>query len=216
MDLFIVLTTFAVILPAELPDKTMVATLVLATRFRPIPVWIGVVAAFFVQCLVAVVAGGLLTLLPRRPLLAATAVLFATGSYVLLRGAGQAAEEEAEEEEEYEKEVARRETELARRGPRGDIRAAVTSFLVLFAAEWGDLSQLLTAGLVVRHGRPLSVFIGAWLALACIAALAVLAGRTLLKWIPLETVRRAAGVLFGLLAAITAAEAAGLNLPGPV
>lgn len=208
MDIVVLLSTFIVILPAELPDKTMVATLVLATRYRPLPVWIGVVAAFFTQCLVAVAAGGLLTLLPRRPLLMVTAILFATGSYIMLRGAGQAAEEEAEEEEEYEKEV-------ARRAPADGVRAAVTSFLVLFAAEWGDLSQLLTAGLVVRHGRPVSVFVGAWLALASVAGIAVLAGRTLLKRVPLDMVRRTAGTLFGILAVITAVEAAGLALPGP-
>ena len=216
MDLFAFLSTFAVIFPAELPDKTMVATLVLATRFRPLPVWIGVVGAFFVQCLVAVGAGGLLTLLPRRPLLGFTAALFATGSYLLLRGAARATEEEAEEEEEYEKQVARRETEMADRGARGDVRVVAMSFIVLFAAEWGDLSQILTAGLVVRHGQPLSVFFGAWLALASVAALAVMTGRTLLKRVPLDTVRRVAGVLFGILAVITATEAAGLNLPGPL
>jgi Ca2+/H+ antiporter, TMEM165/GDT1 family len=208
MDIAVLLSTFIVILPAELPDKTMVATLVLATRFRPLPVWVGVVAAFFVQCLVAVAAGGLLTLLPRQPLLGVTAVLFAIGSYILLRGAGRAAEEEAEEEEEYEKEV-------ARRAHADGVQAAVTSFLVLFAAEWGDLSQLLTAGLVVRHGQPLSVFLGAWLALASIAALAIVVGRTLLKWVPLDLVQRVAGILFAFLAALTALEAAGLQLPGP-
>lgn len=209
MDVVVLLSTFIVILPAELPDKTMVATLVLATRFRPLPVWVGVVAAFFVQCLVAVAAGGLLTLLPRQPLLGVTAVLFAIGSYILLRGAGRAAEEEAEEEEEYEKEV-------AHRAHADGVQVAVTSFLVLFAAEWGDLSQLLTAGLVVRHGQPLSVFLGAWLALATIAALAVVAGRTLLKWVPLDLVQRVAGILFGFLAALTALEATGLQLPGPL
>jgi Ca2+/H+ antiporter, TMEM165/GDT1 family len=209
MDVIVLLSTFIVILPAELPDKTMVATLVLATRFRPLPVWVGVVAAFFVQCLVAVAAGGVLTLLPRRPLLGVTAGLFAIGSYILLRGASRAAEEEAEEEEEYEKEV-------ARRAHADGVQAAVTSFFVLFAAEWGDLSQLLTAGLVVRHGEPLSVFLGAWLALATIAGLAVIAGRALLKWVPLDLVQRVAGILFAFLAAITALEATGLQLPGPL
>jgi hypothetical protein len=68
-----------------------------------------------------VAAGGLLTLLPPRPLLGVTAVLFAIGSYILLRGAGRAAEEEAEEEEDYEKEV-------ARRAHADGVQAAVTSF----------------------------------------------------------------------------------------
>ncbi len=43
------------------------------------------------------------------------------------------------------------------------LRAFTTSFVVLFAAEWGDLSQLLTAGLVAKGNNPVGVFIGSWL-----------------------------------------------------
>ena len=64
MDLAVAATAFALIFPVELPDKTFVASLVLATRYRPLPVWIGVSAAFFVQTVVAVTAGSLLSLLP--------------------------------------------------------------------------------------------------------------------------------------------------------
>jgi putative Ca2+/H+ antiporter (TMEM165/GDT1 family) len=72
IDLAIVLTTFALIFPAELPDKTFIATLVLATRFRHLWVWLGVISAFFVQVLIAVTAGGLLALAPQRLVLAIT------------------------------------------------------------------------------------------------------------------------------------------------
>lgn len=209
MDLAVVVATFAIILPAELPDKTMVATLVLATRYRALPVWVGVAAAFLVQSLVAVTAGGLLAQLPRRPLLAVTAVLFAIGSAIMWRSAGRAAEEEAEEEEDYGRRVA------ARGAARG-VRAMSTSFLVLFAAEWGDLSQIATAGLVVRYDDPVSVFLGAWIALACIAGLAVIGGRALLAWVPLAIVRRIAGTVFAVLALVTALEAVGAELPGPL
>src|SRR6478672_11753042 len=113
------LAAFVVILPAELPDKTFVATLVLSTRFRPLPVWIGVTAAFGVQCLVAVTLGGFLTLLPRGPVLLFAAVLFAGGAIVMLRSADGAAEDIAEEEREV--------AEVAARAHR---RAVVTSFLV--------------------------------------------------------------------------------------
>ncbi|MQA27405.1 MAG: UPF0016 domain-containing protein [Micromonosporaceae bacterium] len=206
MDVVAAVTAFAVILPAELPDKTMVATLVLATRFRPWPVWLGVVAAFAAQCAVAVTAGGLLTLLPRQPLLAVTALLFAVGAVLLFRGSARAAEHEAEEEREYEQRVAAR--------PASGARTAAISFGVLFAAEWGDLSQLFTAGLVVRTGEPVSVFLGSWLALALVAGLAVVAGRALLRRVSLTVVRRIAGSLLALLAAITAAEALGVHLLG--
>jgi putative Ca2+/H+ antiporter (TMEM165/GDT1 family) len=203
MDLVAALTAFAVILPAELPDKTMVATLVLSTRYRPLPVWLGVAAAFFVQCLVAVAAGGMLSLLPRQPVLAVAAVLFAIGAVVMFRGAGHAAEDEAAEEREYEEKLA------ARGGGAG--RAALVSFGVLFAAEWGDLSQLFTAGLVVRTGEPVSVFLGSWAALIVVAGLAVMLGRTLLRYVSLSVVRRLAGTLLALIAAATAAEALGVG-----
>jgi Ca2+/H+ antiporter, TMEM165/GDT1 family len=204
MDPVAALTTFLVILPAELPDKTMVATLVLSTRFRPLLVWLGVVAAFFVQCLVAVTAGGLLTLLPRRPVLAVTAALFAVGAVLMWRHARHADEEQADEEREYAARAARQ--------ARG-WRVSALSFGVLFAAEWGDLSQLATAGLAAGYREPLSVFLGAWAALGLVAGLAATVGRALLRFVPLGTVRRIAAALFSLAAILTAAEALGVGLP---
>ena len=198
MDPVVAATAFVLIFPAELPDKTFVATLVLATRYPPRAVWLGVVAAFFVQCLLAVTAGHLLSLLPRRPVLAATAVLFAVGATVLLRTAAHADEDEAAEEREFGERVAQR---------GSNRRAALASFGVLFAAEWGDLSQLLTAGLAARYRDPVSVFAGSWLALACVAGVAVLAGRALLARVRLALVRRLAGSLFAVLAVLTAVEA---------
>jgi Ca2+/H+ antiporter, TMEM165/GDT1 family len=198
VDPVVAATAFVLIFPAELPDKTFVATLVLATRFPPRAVWLGVVSAFFLQCLVAVTAGHLLSLLPRRPVLAATATLFAVGATVLLRGAGHAEQDEAAGEREFGRRV-------GSRSAHG--RAALASFGVLFAAEWGDLSQLLTAGLAARYREPVSVFAGSWLALACVAGVAVLAGRALLARVRLSLVRRVAGSLFALLAVYTAVEA---------
>jgi Ca2+/H+ antiporter, TMEM165/GDT1 family len=189
-------TTFVLIFPVELPDKTFVVSLVLATRYRPLAVWLGVAAAFFVQCLVAVVAGGLITLLPRRVVLAAAAVLFAAGAFVLLRGASGA-----------DAEAQNAEDSGGPAGPVSGLRAAATSFGVLFAAEWGDLSQLLTAGLVVRFKDPVSVFVGAWLSLATVAAIAVLAGKTLTRYVSLATIRRTGGVVCAVLAVVSAWEA---------
>ena len=61
--------------------------------------------------------------------------------------------------------------------PAHGFRAVVASFLVLFAAEWGDLSQLLTISLVARYDAPLEVFIGALAALLTVSGLAVVAGQ---------------------------------------
>jgi putative Ca2+/H+ antiporter (TMEM165/GDT1 family) len=195
MNLGTVATAFALIFPVELPDKTFVATLVLATRYRPLLVWIGVSAAFVVQCLVAVVAGGLLSLLPGALVGAVAGALFLVGAVVLWRGAASAdAEEQAEEQE-----VASRTTADVH-----GFKVVATSFGVLFLAEWGDLSQLLTAGLAARYHDPVSVFIGSWLALVTVAGLAAVLGRTLLRFVRLSTIRRVGAVVCLLLACLAA------------
>ena len=196
-DLGVAATTFVAIFPAELPDKTLVATLVLSARYRPLPVWIGVAAAFFVQSLVAVVFGGLLTLLPRLPVLLVVAGLFGAGAWLMFRGASHASEELAEEEREV----------AAAADARGSRRVVLTSFLVLFAAEWGDLSQLLTAGLAGRYSSPFSVFVGSWVALCLVAGIAVVVGNQLARRLPFGLIRRLAGGLFAVLAVITLVQA---------
>ncbi|MCF8528140.1 MAG: TMEM165/GDT1 family protein, partial [Candidatus Nanopelagicales bacterium] len=101
IDVAVIATTFALILPAELPDKTFIATLVLATRFRHLWVWLGVAAAFLVQVLIAVTAGSLLTLLPQRIVLGATFLLFVVGAVIMIKGglASRASELAAQQEE---------------------------------------------------------------------------------------------------------------------
>jgi putative Ca2+/H+ antiporter (TMEM165/GDT1 family) len=195
LDLTVVATAFALIFPVELPDKTFVATLVLATRYRPLLVWIGVSAAFLVQCLVAVVAGGILSLLPSAIVAAVAAALFLIGAVVLWRGAQSADEAESAEEQD----VASKATDEVH-----GFRVVATSFGVLFLAEWGDLSQLLTAGLAARYQDPLSVFTGSWLALVTVAGLAVLLGRTLLRFVRLSTIRRVGAVVCLVLACVAA------------
>jgi putative Ca2+/H+ antiporter (TMEM165/GDT1 family) len=188
------LTAFVLIVPVELPDKTFVATLVLSTRYRPMPVWLGVTAAFGVQCLVAVAAGSLISRLPETPVKLFAALMFLIGGIVLFRGARKADREESEQEEEYEKKVS---------DYRTGWRAAIASFTVLFAAEWGDLSQLMTAGLVAS-GRPgVPVFFGSWLGLAAVAGAAVLLGRWLLKHVRLTVVRYVGSGVCAILAAVT-------------
>jgi putative Ca2+/H+ antiporter (TMEM165/GDT1 family) len=200
MSPIIALTVFALIFPAELPDKTFVATLVLSTKFAPWPVFVGVASAFIVQTTVAVAAGGLVSLLPERPVHAVTAGLFALGAVLMLRSGGEAEEEEREVAE-----------ELADAPPATSFRrAALTSFGVLFAAEWGDLSQVLTASFAAKYGDTVAVFVGAVLALWIVAGLAIIGGRALLRVVPLDWVRRAAAIAFGVIAVITGLEAGGV------
>jgi putative Ca2+/H+ antiporter (TMEM165/GDT1 family) len=87
------------------------------------------------------------------------------------------------------------------------------SFAVLFLAEWGDLSQLLTAGLAARTDEPVSVFVGAWAGLLVVSGLGAALGRALLARVRLGTVRRVGAVVCGLLAVLSALDAAGVNLP---
>lgn len=185
---------FGAILLVELPDKTLVATLVLSTRYRRRPVLAGVASAFAVQCVLAVTAGGLLHLLPHRVLEATVAVLFAVGAVLLFR-------ESVSSEDEQEEAEAPVEVRLPGR------RIFAISFGVLFAAEWGDASQLATAGLVARYGQPVAVGLGAFLALIGVATLAVLVGKVVLRRVPLELVHRAAAVLFAVFALLAGVAA---------
>ncbi|OLB79288.1 MAG: hypothetical protein AUI14_10675 [Actinobacteria bacterium 13_2_20CM_2_71_6] len=119
-------TAFVLVVPVELPDKTFVATLVLATRYPPGPVWIGVTVAFGIQSLVAVLAGRLVSLLPERPVHLVAAGLFAVGAILLARSARRAAIEEREREKEFERKVGY--------GKRSGVQAALASFGLLFVS----------------------------------------------------------------------------------
>ena len=204
MSFAIAVTAFLLIFPIELPDKTFIATLVLATRYKPLPVWLGVSLAFAVQTLIAVTLGGLIGRLPRTPVELFAGLMFVTGGVILIRGASKADAEEAEAEEEFEAKT--------QPGIHG-WRVVGASFLVLFVAEWGDLSQLLTASLVVKYQDPVSVGVGAFVALATVSALGALLGRTLLKRIRLATIRRVGGGLCLLLGAASLLHVANASIP---
>jgi Ca2+/H+ antiporter, TMEM165/GDT1 family len=191
VSLAVAVTVFAVIFPAELPDKTALASLILGSRYRPGYVFAGVAAAFALHVGLAIAAGSLLGLLPRRPLEAAVAALFALGAVLLLRGRHGSDDEHIE---------------LYGSAP-GFWRVAGTSFTVILVAEFGDLTQIATATLAARYHDPASVAVGAVLALWAVAALAIAGGRGLLKLIPLAWIARAAAVIMLVLAGISLAAA---------
>ena len=192
------LTVFAVTFVAELPDKSLFASLVLGTRYRALWVWIGVTAAFAVHVTIAVVAGGLINLLPHRLVLGIVAVLFAAGSIYLLFGSEEDTESEGEEEVE---------AAMAARSGRGARTAILTSFGVIFVGEFGDITQIATANFAARYDDELlAVWLGAFLGLTVVSGLAIVAGRGLLKVVPVTLVRRIAGVALGLLAVLTLVE----------
>jgi Ca2+/H+ antiporter, TMEM165/GDT1 family len=195
VDLAVVAVSFAAIFVVELPDKTFVAALVLATRYRPWAVWVGVGLAFLVQTLIACTVGQVVTFLPHRVVEVVAALIFLVGGIILLREAPKADAGEAETEEEYAAKAT---------SPKTGLAAVGASFLVLFAAEWGDLSQLLTISLVGKYHDALSVFIGAWSALLVVSGLAVVAGRFLLRHMRLSTIHYVGSAVCFLLAAVTA------------
>ena len=197
MDLAVIATTFAAIFIVELPDKTFIAALVLSTRYKPLAVWIGVGLAFGVQTLVAVTVGALATLLPDVLVKSVAMAIFLIGAVVLFRTAPGADAAEKEQEEEF----AAKSVE-----DRSFFKAAVASFLVLFAAEWGDLSQLLTISFVGRFNDHLNVFIGAWSALLVVSGLAVIAGRVLLRYMKLSVLHYIGAGVCLLLAVVSLVE----------
>lgn len=197
MDLAVIALTFAAIFVVELPDKTFIAALVLSTRYRPFMVWIGVGLAFLIQTVIAVTAGHLATLLPEVLIRSVALAIFLIGAIVLFRSAPGAEAEEIEAEEEY----AARATES-----KTGFKAIGASFLVLFAAEWGDLSQLLTISLVAKYEQPISVFVGAWGALLAVSGLAVIAGRVLLRYMKLSLLHYIGAAVCLVLAGVTLYE----------
>ncbi len=201
MDIAVIALTFAAIFVVELPDKTFIATLVLATKYRPLLVWIGVGAAFLVQTTVAVAFGKAISLLPADLVHSIAGVMFLVGAIVLFREARGAHLAEAELEAEEEAEL-----NLPTDKVLSPFRVFLTCFLVLFAAEWGDLSQILTVTLVAKYDEPVSVFIGAWGALLTVSALAALAGKTLMRHLKLSLLQYIGASVCLLLATLTAYE----------
>lgn len=188
-------SVFAVVFVGELPDKTAVACLVLGARYRPVPVLLGVGAAFVLHVLLAVTLGGLLAELPHRPVQLATGLLFLLGALLLLRADPATAAADGE---------ANAASVTAGRGTAG---IAAGAFGVVLVAEFGDVTQILTATLAARYGDPVSVGVGAVLALWSVAALAVFAGRRLLRHLPLRRVQQAAALLLLGLAALAVGAA---------
>jgi Ca2+/H+ antiporter, TMEM165/GDT1 family len=193
LDWYIALISFALIFPVELPDKTFVAALVLSTRYPPLAVWVGVGLAFGVQCVVAVSAGAAVSYLPEWVIHALSTAMFLIGAVLLLIAAPRADNEEHEQEEAFSAKAS-----LDRRG----LRAVVASFLLLFAAEWGDLSQILTLNLVAKYGSPVEVFLGSWIALLAVSGLAVVGGRVLLRYMRLSLLHYIAGGVCLLFAGV--------------
>jgi putative Ca2+/H+ antiporter (TMEM165/GDT1 family) len=182
---------FGVVFLAELPDKTALAGLVLGTRYRASYVFAGVAAAFALHVTLAVAAGSVLTLLPQQIVHALTGVLFLGGAAMLLM-----------KQDEDEEKVRRPENQ-------GFWKVSGAGFMLILVAEFGDLTQIMTANLAARYDDPVSVGLGAVLALWAVAGLGIVGGKALMKRVPLRLITKVAAVLmlglgvWGLYEAVT-------------
>ncbi|WP_369150244.1 TMEM165/GDT1 family protein [Streptomyces sp. R17] len=177
ISLTVTAVVFGVVFLAELPDKTALAGLVLGTRYRASYVFAGVAAAFAVHVALAVAAGSVLTLLPQQLVHAVTGVLFLGGAAMLLL--------KKDEDEE----------EIRKPEDQSFWKVAGAGFMLILVAEFGDLTQIMTANLAARYDDPLSVGLGAVLALWAVAGLGIVGGQALMKRVPLKLITRIAALL---------------------
>ncbi|MFF2039060.1 TMEM165/GDT1 family protein [Kitasatospora sp. NPDC058170] len=193
MSLTVAAITFGIVFLAELPDKTALASLMLGARYRASYVFAGIAAAFALQVGIALVAGHLLSLLPHRWVEGVTGVLFLAGAAMLLFHGGGDEDGHAAKEP----------------SANSFWKVAGASFVVVAIAEFGDLTQIMTANLAAKYADPLAVGLGAWLALCAVAGIAILGGQKLLKHVPMKMIIRfAAGVMilmagFSIFQAVT-------------
>ncbi|MEU8031382.1 TMEM165/GDT1 family protein [Streptomyces sp. NPDC049099] len=180
---------FGVIFLAELPDKTALAGLVLGTRYRASHVFAGVAAAFLLHVVLAVAAGSVLTLLPQRLVHALTGVLFLGGAAMLLLK-----KDDGEEE-------------IRKPADQSFWKVAGTGFMLILVAEFGDLTQIMTANLAARYDDPVSVGLGAVLGLWAVAGLGIVGGKALMKRVPLRLITQIAALLMLALGAWSLYEA---------
>ncbi|MFD8417365.1 TMEM165/GDT1 family protein [Streptomyces sp. NPDC059650] len=180
---------FGVVFLAELPDKTALAGLMLGTRYRASYVFAGVAAAFAVHVALAIAAGSVLTLLPHRLVQAVVGVLFLAGAAMLLL-------KKSDDDE-----------EVKAPADQSFWKVSGAGFMLILVAEFGDLTQIMTANLAARYDNPVSVGIGAVLALWAVAGIGILGGRTLMKYVPLSLITKVAAAVMAALAAFSLYEA---------
>jgi len=182
VSIAIIAAVFPVIFIGELPDKSMFASLVMAARGRPFAVWLGAASAFLIHVVIAITVGvALFEILPQRLLDVLIAIVFGVSAFLAFA-------------------AARPTPHVAPVVPPDPGRVVATAFGVIFLAEWGDLTQVLTANLAARYHAPLSVAAGATLALWAVAGLAVIGGHGLLSRLPTRPLRLLTGSVLALLA----------------
>jgi Ca2+/H+ antiporter, TMEM165/GDT1 family len=180
--------TFFAIFLAELPDKTMFATLLLSSHFkRKLPVWLGVTIGYTTHVVIAVLFGSALTRLPEKPIQFVVGILFCVGGVMTWRSGGDDGDTESGKWS----------------ASLSNARVVWTAASVILVAEFADLTQLATAGFAARFNDPIAVGVGAALALSSVSGLAVLAGTWLQRRVQLRVIQRVAAILFVMIGVST-------------
>jgi putative Ca2+/H+ antiporter (TMEM165/GDT1 family) len=172
-------TSFALIAAAEIGDKSQLVCMTLASRHRPMPVFLGALTAFILLNTLAVVFGvAIANWLPEYIVATTVALLFAAFGIHSLR---------VEMEDEN--------ADVKEKSGRGIF---FTTFLLITVAEFGDKTQLAVVGLS-STALPAAVWLGSTVALASTSALGILAGRTILQKVPLLLLHKISGTIFLML-----------------
>ncbi|GAB4269140.1 MAG: TMEM165/GDT1 family protein [Methylomicrobium sp.] len=181
------LTAFTLIVAAEIGDKSQLVCMTLAARHRAFPIILGAVVAFGLLNTLAVVFGAAIAnWLPSYIVAATVSALFALFGIHALR---------VDDEEEDE--------DIKEKSGHGIF---FTTFVLITFAEFGDKTQLAVVGLS-STAQPAAVWLGATSALALTSALGVLAGKTVMKKIPLALLHKLSGLIFLALSALAAYKA---------
>jgi putative Ca2+/H+ antiporter (TMEM165/GDT1 family) len=179
-------STFGLIFVAELPDKTAFATLLMATQGNPRSIFAGVAAAFLVQSAIAVCFGSFFTKLPPEWIHLGAGILFLLFAFMAWRR-NLDADHDTETSATHASGVSKTETFW---------QTASKSFVVIFIAEWGDLTQLASASLTAKYQAPLIIFSASTLALWTVTAIAIVLGNRLQKSLNTQLLTRLAAIAF--------------------
>lgn len=167
---------FVFIFLAALPGRTTFLMLIMAARWSAWQAFIGAALAFGIQSVISVALGSLFSLLTTAAIQSVVALLFIYFSIRFWHDS-------------------RKQVTLKSSSTSTQIRS---SFLLVFAAEWGDVSQLAIASFSAKNHEPFTVWISATLALWLIAALAILVGRNLHRAVSPVYVQKIAAIGFAI------------------
>jgi putative Ca2+/H+ antiporter (TMEM165/GDT1 family) len=177
------LISFGVIFVAELGDKSQLMALAFATRYKPIPVLIGITIATAIVHAVSVVVGAVVgAALPTRAITIVAAVAFVAFGLWTLRG----------------DRLSEGDQERAGRPARYTVLAVGTVF---FLAELGDKTMLATITLATREGV-LGTWLGSTIGMVAADGLAILVGRLLGARLPERAIRIGAAISFFVFAVV--------------